>query len=271
MRIIGICRFSYLTSKSQGFQSKFDSRAKSKAYLYDEARMATRFRYFEQLTLPSIAGQTDKDFTFIILTGRGMPKHWLDRLNDVCRPVEQIRIIKLKPMGHHRAMREAMNAELARGEEGDSLQFRLDDDDAVAIDFVQRIRHIAHLTRELHAGLPNMAIKYLGTYRVMLTPDGILKRGYQKEPFGSAGLAILCRAGDLRTVMHYGHNQILYLTPLLMLNLKAPMALKGIHDHQDSKDLEVSKKKSFKLLTEEQRALLKARFNVDDAAVRAAF
>lgn len=266
MLAIGICRFSY--PALGGFKRMHDSVQEREAYLYSPERMELRFRHFEALTLPSIAAQKDKRFTFIVLTGEHMPKPWWDRLNDICAPVKEISIVTAEPMKHRTAMQLAIQRALAMEDgETESLQFRLDDDDAVGTNFIRGIRRTARLASKLRADWPNMVIEYSRGYSVKLTPDGILAKEIQGQ-FLACGLAVLFRPGDTKTVMNYGHHKLHHEMPTL-IDPNTEMYLRALHDDNDSHAR--TSDKGLAPLTDEQRAFFKARFNVDEAAVQAAF
>lgn len=265
MRAIGICRFSY--PALGGFKRMHDTVEEREAYLYSDARMELRFRHFETLTLPSIAAQKDKRFDFIVLTGERMPKPWWDRLNDICAPVEQIKIVTAEPMKHRSAMQLAIQRELATEEDAESLQFRLDDDDAVGTNFIRGIRRTARLASKLRSGWQNMVIEYSRGYSVKLTPDGILAREIQGQ-FLACGLAVLFRPGDSKTVMNFGHHKLHHSMPTI-IDPNMEMYLRALHDDNDSHARTTDK--NLKPLTDEQRSFFKARFNVSEADVKAAF
>ncbi|MCR9113755.1 MAG: putative rhamnosyl transferase [Rhodobacteraceae bacterium] len=264
MRCIGICRFSY--PAVGGFKRMHDTIEEREAYLYAPERMELRFRHFETLTLPSIAAQKDKRFTFLIVTGERMPKPWWERLNDITAPVEQIRIVTAEPMKHRTAMQLAIQAELG-DEETESLQFRLDDDDAVGTNFVRGIRRTARLAGKLRQAWPNMVIEYATGYSVKLGPDGILAQPVRGQ-FLACGLAVLFRPGDTKTVMNYGHHK-LHHEMHTIIDPETVMYLRAVHDDNDSRAR--TREGALQPLTDEERAFFKARFNVDESVVKAAF
>ena len=76
--IYGHIRFSFC-----GFTDtrlKPDSDDSALAELYDEMRMARRFFLFENLTLPSLIAQTDRNFTTVLMSSDVMPDRFKDRL-----------------------------------------------------------------------------------------------------------------------------------------------------------------------------------------------
>lgn len=262
MRCIGICRFSY--PALGGFKRMHDSVAAREAYLYDDARMALRFRHFETLTLPSLAAQKDGRFTFLVITGENMPEPWWSRLNDICATVPQIKVITRPPMRHRTAMQLAIKQEL--GEDQDpSLQFRLDDDDAVGTNFVRGIRRTARLSQRMWAGWENFVIEYSSGYAVQLGPEGILALPVQGQ-FLACGLAVLFKPGDPKTVMNYGHHK-LHLSMPTLIDPQSPMYLRAVHDDNDSR----AQHSKLAPLDDATRAFFQERFNVNEATVRQAF
>lgn len=141
MRTAGVCRFSYLGEV--GYQTDHGDRAALAEFLYAPARMEERFRLFEAITLPCVAGQTDPDFTFFIITGIWFPPEYLARLEALTAHIPQCKIVQYPPRPHRRVMRKAVNQ--WRGEpDAPCLQFRLDDDDAMALSFVEKFKQTAH-------------------------------------------------------------------------------------------------------------------------------
>lgn len=264
MRHIGICRFSY--PAFGGFKRMHETIAEREAYLFDDTRMDLRFRHFEALTLPSIAAQTDPDFTFLIVIGENMPAPWLERLRDICAPVPQVKIRAMRPMRHRRAMQKAIQAELGANET-DSIQWRLDDDDAVGLDFVERTRAIVRDTATLCTDWKNLAMEFSRGFSVALSQDGIIAEDV-KTPFWACGLAVLFRPGDPATVMNYGHHKLHHDMPML-IQPDIPMYIRAVHGDNDSSAR--IKPGLLEPLSDDRRALFKARFNVDEAQVRRVF
>ena len=262
MRVVGICRFSY--PALGGFKRMHDNVPEREAYLYDPARMDLRFRHFETLTLPSIAGQRDPRFTFLILVGESLPKPYLDRLNDLTAAIPQIRIVAREPMKHRLAMQLVIQEELGDNET-ESIQFRLDDDDAVGVQFVQALRRTARRSVRLREGWRNMAFEYRSGYSARLTPEGILARPVQ-TPFWACGLAVLFKPGDRKTVMNYAHHKLHEKMPTL-IDPQWPMYVRSVHDDNDSG----ARDARLRPLTDHERAQFKARFNVDEEQVKRVF
>ena len=264
MRVIGICRFSY--PALGGFKRMHDSVAEREAYLYDPARMELRFRHFEALTLPSIAGQSDPDFTFLILVGNSLPKRWFDRLTDLTANIPQVRIVTRDPMKHRQAMQAALLEELGENDT-ESMQFRLDDDDAVGVGFVQALRRMAKRSAPLRNGRRKMAFEFSSGYTVRLSDKGIEARKV-RSPLWSCGLAVMFNAGDTKTVMNYPHHKLHEKMPTL-IEPTWPMYLRAVHGDNDSRAGDSSG--ALTPLDAPTRTLLRDRFNVDEDRVKAVF
>ena len=99
-QLLGLCRFSYLGGR--GFQVRHGSTSERRAFLYDPARLARRWAWFEAVTLPGLLGQTDPDFTLVVMTGPDLPQPWLGRLHEIAAAHPQIRLALVPPMDHHR-------------------------------------------------------------------------------------------------------------------------------------------------------------------------
>jgi len=139
-QIVGVCRFSYLGEG--GFETTKKRREKAEAELYDIERMRRRFAYFENICLPSLANQTDMDFRLVALIGDTMPFRWRRRLKDMMESYPFLHVCTLEAAGPLNSTRRAFR----RGADDDAdfiTGFRIDDDDAVAKDYIARTRDIA--------------------------------------------------------------------------------------------------------------------------------
>ncbi len=264
MRMIGVCRFSY--PALGGFKRMHDTIEEREAYLYDPERMELRFRHFEALNLASISAQKDEDFTYLIVIGENLPKPYYDRLHDLTASTKQIKIIPMSPMRHRAAMQAAIQYELGDNDV-ESIQFRLDDDDAVGRNFVRMVRRRARQSAAMRQGWNNMVFEFSSGYSVKLSEQGILKQKVE-TPFLACGLAVLFQPGATRTIMNYGHHKLHHEMPTL-IDPNTVMYLRAVHDDNDSK----VKVKEDKLepLTEEEQTFFEARFNVTNEHVRSVF
>ncbi|MFX0544005.1 glycosyltransferase [Roseovarius sp. S1116L3] len=264
MRTIGVCRFSY--PALGGFKRMHDTVAEREAYLYGPERMALRFAHFETLTLPSVAAQTDPDFTFLIVIGQNMPQPWLGRLEALCAPVPQIKIVPSAPLKHRLALQRAIQAELGEGRP-ESLQFRLDDDDAMGVDFIELARSVARRSARLRRRQPRTAIDFNTGYSATLSAEGIIAEDVVSS-FWACGLAVHFAEGDDKTIMNFGHHKLHHIMPSI-IHPRPRMYIRAKHVDNDSEAK--FRPRRLRPLTDAQRQIFRDRFNVDEERVRAAF
>ena len=266
MQIIGVCRFSY--PAIGGFQVDHATVEERVAFLYDPARMEERFRLFESFTLPSLRAQTDPRFTLLIVIGDAMPEPWRGRLTDLVAGMPQVVVAERAPAQHRGVMKEVINAHLA--DTGlHSLQFRMDDDDAVAVDFIERLRRTAGDCAGLIARHRHVAIDFNQGLIAAPGPNGIAAAPLT-EGMITAALAITVPPGISNTVLNFSHKKM-WKRMAVIAQPGEDMFLRGHSDFNDSR--RVGEVRDFRLtpLTPEQETHVLRRFNVSADQVRALF
>ncbi|MEQ9240325.1 glycosyltransferase [Roseovarius indicus] len=273
MRIIGVCRFSY-PGVGGGFKRDHETAADRAALLYAPDRMEDRFRHFEALTLPSLAAQHDDDFTFLIVIGTSLPALWRDRLHDLTAPVPQVKVVAKEDDAYHqiRALRSAVHQEVAANPV-ETVQFRLDDDDAVALGFTARLRQAWTDTAPLRAAHPSLAVDFNMGRIARLSAQGIATRQVV-PPFWSCGMAGMFRAGATDALIQYPHHRIHTFMPTLVYPGEE-MFLRGVHDDNDSTSDKAPDNRplfqNLQPLDDDGRRHFRDTFNVDEALVRRIF
>lgn len=137
MMIVGHCRFSYFGLTDTGREILTEDDAHQK--LWTDERMNARFHLFENLLLPSIRAQTDPHFSLVILTSEKMPDRFHRRLAEATRDVPQIAILRTESTSANRVLGEVIHEANDKGRKP-SVNFRVDDDDAFSIDYVEKLR-----------------------------------------------------------------------------------------------------------------------------------
>jgi len=145
-RIVGLVRFSLVTAGD--FYPGFESVGALEAFLFDEARLARRFKLFEALCLPALAGQTDQDFTCVFLTAEHLPVTWRARLDALLAPHSWAHIVALPATRHYPAIREGFASVSTEGFTHRTT-FRLDDDDAFDRHHIARLRRLSGAVQAL--------------------------------------------------------------------------------------------------------------------------
>lgn len=266
MQVIGLCRFSY--PALGGFQVEHESAQARAAYLYDPSRIDERFRMFEAFTIPALRTQTDADFTFVVVIGEDFPAPMRDRLEALLEDLPQTQV-QAWPAGPHReVMREAINA--ARDErKAPCLQFRMDDDDAVSVHFVERLRSLAQECRPLLRHHPHVAFDFNTGWVASPGPDGI-RAAQVTEALWTPALAMSAKGQRRNTIMNFGHSKLGRFMPVVSMPT-AHMFIRGHNDHNDSRQKENIRQFKLAALDAEGEALFRAEFNVDADAVRAIY
>lgn len=266
MQTIGICRFSY--PGDGGFQVEHETLQARMDYLYAPARMAERFATFETMTLPPLRAQTDGDFTFLVVVGDSLPPAYRSRLEEMLKDVPQA-ILKAYPPGPHRkVMQDAINS--VRRFDGDAcLQFRMDDDDAVACTYVETLRTAALDVLPMAAKHRHIAIDFNQGFIARPSADG-LSVAPTNAPYTTAALALMFQP-DLRlSVMNFAHMKVGQKMPTVTFSGE-DMLIRGHNDYNDSRQKPGVKAPRLAPLDADGKAHFKKTYAIDADAVAAAF
>jgi len=265
MQVIGRCRFSY--PAYGGFQVEHGTIEERVAFLYSEQRRRERFQLMETIALPCLKAQTDQDFELIVVIGDSLPKHHVEHLHDLCADIPQIQIHAEPPRKQRAVMKEILNA-ARRDPSQPCLQFRHDDDDAVAVDFVERLRQTVGDCKGLVERNKSVAIDFNRGYIAEVDEFGI-SASDAVRPYNVAALGMHVRGGCPLTIMNFAHQKLNQFMPTITLT-DTPMWLRTHNDHNDSRQsgahlVDVSP------LTPQQQAEFAARFALDTDHIRRVF
>lgn len=262
LQVIGLCRFSVLSSG--GFQSMPDDLAARRAALYDPARLARRFAWFEEVALPPLRAQSDPDFRLVVLTGVDLPEAWRARLDRAVASLPQA-VVEAVPPGDHRAQCGAALARHVERRGGVVAQVRMDDDDAVATDFVEVLRGEAgRLARHFRGRLP-FAVDFAKGAVLAVDAGGDIALTPNLAQFWTPALAIVFAEGARDHLMSYPHNRVWRRMPTVTLT-DPVMYLRGAHGGNDS----TAPRGSDDFRLPPAPDLLAARFAIDPGRLRAA-
>lgn len=216
--IVGICRFSFLgrgdwaiySGTGHGSEAEAEARRKVAETLYQPERLEQRFRSFEALTLASIKAQRHPDFHFVVLTSPAMPQAYRARLERLCAADGRIHLL----VSDQPTVNEALAPLLAQISEGGRhrlVQFRLDDDDCLGIEYTAALHRAAEAGRQYDVFAFSM-------------PRGLLVSNYAgaeparyeiDRPFHSAGAAVRPRS-PAQTIYSFGHYALMRRFPCLL-------------------------------------------------------
>jgi hypothetical protein len=232
-QIIGVCRFSYLGEG--GFVTQQQDFEKAAEVLYAIPRMLRRFAYFENICLPSLAAQTDPDFKLVALIGDTMPFRWRKRLKGLMEQYPFLEVCTLEAAGPLNSTRRAFR----RGWNERSTYitgFRIDDDDAVAVDYIEKTRAIADQLLSLgwaDQDTPAAICFHRGIYWDMARPEEDQFWDFsEKEPLGLASAMITTPEG-MSNIYRWNHRRLASQVRC-WIDPNDYMFVRTLHGHNDS-------------------------------------
>ena len=265
MQAIGLCRFSY--PALGGFQIKHETTEGRIAFLYAEARLEERFRLFENVALPCLRAQTNEDWEMIVVIGDSLPTAHVDRLRDLVSAMPQITIQVHEPRPQREIMKEILNR--ARKDPSQPcLQFRYDDDDAVAVDFISRLREAAEDCAPLNSKHHVVAYDWSMGYAAQFSEQGIVAKQVQYRQYVAA-LGVHIRGGSKFTIMNFAHTKLDQFMPVVNF-ADSPM---WIESHSGFNDSRASQTRHipFAPLTDSESAIFKDRFAINVGQIAKSF
>ena len=198
-----LVRFSY--PARGGFRRQHDDDAGTEAFLYDPERLARRLALFEALTLPSLRAQTDRGFRTLFLVGERMPAAARARLEAAADSLPGAEVVAMPPLHAYEAVRRAF-ALLSTGDARQVLTLRLDDDDALACDFIARMRAKVRALMPLQQGEAPLIVAFNRGYLADLSgPRPAISAVVERLPM-SCGTAMLAPAGSDDNVYRRNHR-----------------------------------------------------------------
>lgn len=145
--IVGICRFSLLGRGDWKAYRKASADqidgivAAQREKLFDSERLEERLWSFEHITLASLKAQTDQNFILLVLASSHMPDVYKNRLADICRSYQNVKLKFFDVMTAKKAQISLLKSlEISLS---DCIQFRLDDDDGLSDNYIQELRKTA--------------------------------------------------------------------------------------------------------------------------------
>lgn len=159
--------------------------------------LSRRFALFEQICLPSITAQTNRNFTWLMLLDAALPTQFKERVEKYCS------IAQLVPI-YIESRETLLNSvrQVVREDTDQNCKYlittSLDSDDAISKDFLQLVQN---QFRKQEFEFINFPFGYL--YRV--SEQKLYLREWLTSPFHTL---IESYQGDFKTVLEYGHTEI---------------------------------------------------------------
>lgn len=266
MQVIGLCRFSY--PALGGFQVEHDSIEERRSYLYASDRLEERFRTFETMTLPCLQAQTDPEFTFVILIDDEFPEAATERLLGLIEDMPQAIVVARPPEKHRVVCKDVLNA-ARKNPSKPCIQFRMDDDDAVAVDFVERLRIDSNAVKGLCRTNQLVALDYRNGF--IMQPDA---RGLLTEPceliYYPMGMGMIVSGDCQLSIMNFAHNKVARFMPTVTFS-DSEMFVRGQNRFNDSGNNPNDRKINLPVADKTIEDLFLRRFNIDADHIRRVF
>lgn len=230
-QIKGLVRFSYLSET--GFAASKAGIEEVRKMLYDPGRLARRLRLFETLALHSLRHQTLTGFRVAVLIGEDFPQDARQKLEDLIRPVPKVELVALPPRPHIRAVIAAYDALADDPQATHTITFRLDDDDAMHIETLARIREIADQMIPLRDPDRPLVIGFnRGFYLDQRPEQPVLREMYERTPLG-VGLAMVAPKAERTNIFRRNHRGLSQFFDVYT-EVERPMFIRTVHGDNDS-------------------------------------
>lgn len=232
MHIIYQTRYSFF-HPSPGWQSET---SRVREALFDPGRLDRRAYFFEKVALQSLADQQDEDFVLNVLASEDMPQPYARRLTEVCKDMlgDRAHVIfgvsAAPPRVHFRQYRWAHHST-----DPWSCQVVLDDDDALAVDFTEKVRAEAMTAKTLRARGEKFGCLSFANGLTALFRDGKLELHRLSKPAINLGLAIVAPSKSRYNLFDISHNNVPRDRPTRVIYSQTPYYIRSLHDDNDSR------------------------------------
>lgn len=203
-----------------------------RAQLYAPLRMEERLFYLEHVVLPCIRAQSDKSFRMVMLMGDQLPEPWRGRVLSLIADIPEI-VPAFEPEGqrHSEVCRKVMRANRSRRAAA-VAEFRLDDDDAMALDFVAQTRIAYRQHRRLLQTHGAFCVDFTKGFALITTPEGIRIRPVFQHLVGIAQ-ALIYPPKHFKSILDYPHKRLWMSMPNVTMPSPAKW-VRGVHQTNDS-------------------------------------
>lgn len=238
--VFGYIRFSFFGRNDTRLSRFVMNDEKRFNLLYDPQRMEERFYLFENITLPSIRGQIEKDFKILVVSSVVMPDEYKKRLNAAVADIPQIEVV-YSDAAHITDEINPRIADMTSSIKGNkTVHFRLDDDDAICAQMVGLLRINKRFARE------NEIITFpKGLYLIDHQGKPCLMRKF--APYIAIGWAYVNTPGQVRNPYQGQHNVAFKNLPSMV----EPRAWAYIHVAHQSSDTKFKQGQRFQEALEE--------------------
>jgi hypothetical protein len=266
LQFLGITRWSY-PGQSKEFRRDSADLADLRAQLYAPHRLDHRLFLLEHHLLPALKAQSDQDFGQLFVLGDQLPDPWRQRFLDLVAPLPQA-IVTFEPEGQD--MREMLADLIPQHMQAGAdvvAQFRIDDDDAVSIDFIAESRAMFARLQPFFEQEGRMALDYTRGFILSSSAIGIDLRPVSTR-FWAPGLVVFQERAEANSVFEFPHLRVWHEMPTLTWK-ERPMFIRGSHHDNDSGLGDFAPRtKSFGFRPANLRRYMQRRFGIDIRELR---
>ena len=225
--VIGFIRYSQ--------KIKFRNQKKERD-VFEHEYFEYRFNIFKNVTLKSLQLQTNSNFVLLLLHSESMPSHYKERFIELETTNAFLYNVFMKDTLD--SFEEALtnSIDYASFENDVHITFRIDNDDAVQTDFVEKLNYFLKLD----------FIGYTVSLPLMFIVERISDQLYRLEesyfPANSIGLAHVTHRSNYKTVLNLGdHNLVNDENPLLLLARNQYGGLLTINGKNEANTIDTSR------------------------------
>ncbi|WP_299153573.1 glycosyltransferase [uncultured Tateyamaria sp.] len=233
MHMIYQTRYSFF-NPSPGWRSKA---SKDMEILFDTERLKRRQYFFEKVTLRSLADQTNKSFVHNILSSTFLPKTFQKQLKAMCGDMlgDRAHVMFCDPDPTHVHFRTYRWQHFTA--DPWSCQVVLDDDDALSVDFNEKLHAEAAAAKNLRARGEKYSCISHACGLTGLFKNGKLSLHPRVSATTNLGLAIVAPSPSRYSLYDISHKNIMRDRPTRVLYSQRPYYIRAVHDDNDSRGL----------------------------------
>jgi hypothetical protein len=213
--IVGIIRYSLVLDQGNFFPRHREKTAEDlRKEIFDPKRLSLRLELFREICLPSLQAQTDQNFNIVLIGSKEMPEEFQKGIRALVAPVPNVHTLFIASKANVKRSFKRAAFDVLDKNAPITASFRLDDDDAMSVDFISRLR--AHM----RPGNIGKVVSCTPGYIVDFT-QAPPKLVADPRPKTGAGLAMVhgevgARVRDVSTIYHLGaHRQVDKSAPLI--------------------------------------------------------
>lgn len=181
----------------------------------DPGWLAHRFDLFEQFCLPSVAAQTARNFLWVLFLDEATPESFRDRIQRHARDFPNLRALYV--IEHSRAVVADALSSLLHDSTAYVITSRLDNDDAVSRDYIERIQQAFDRQNAEVLNFPRGLVWHKGRVYLHADPSNAFATLVEKR-----------RDSGLLTVCARPHPKLSQVAPVRQLDSR-PAWLQAVH------------------------------------------